>query len=337
LDVALQTALVTEPGWISGDHHVHSYCEDGGQSPEAVVRAAAAQGLDYVVVTDEPESLLAARLQRYNRPGRFLALPGQECTNPDVHCNSLNTYVKIPCPAYGESPETYSTPREWLENVAAQSRTHPAALMLNHPSHLPAAARSQPYFRAWAHADANPGIGLVENCDFDSWFARLNAGRRLTALWTTDGHDMAWIPAGTRRSYVYVGEREWDEADIIGALRAGRVFNTRHPGALLYLLVDGKMPGDEVPAQGRPTRVRLHCRATRPLRALELIVNGAEYKRWPGHGALEWEMEQDLALPAGWVLARAYVDEEPLPKDGHSREPMTASGCVAFTNPVYLI
>jgi hypothetical protein len=343
LQVALLDALLAAPGWIAGEHHVHSHCEDGANSPLSVVRAGAAQGLDYLFITDEPEPLLEAGIQTYNVPGRFLALPGQECGNPDCHCNALNTRQTMACPQFGTFPQHYQGPGEWLPQVAAQSREKPAIFMLNHPSHMPAAMRGPGYFRSWGQADAHPEIRLLENVDFASWFARLNAGRRLTVLWTTDAHDMAWLPAGAKRSYVYVSDAagrpatEWDERDIIAALQAGRVFCTRDPGALLYLTVNGKRIGEEVRLEGQPALLEITCQASRPLRLLELVVNGEVQMRWPGAGALEYRIKQRLTLPAsGWLLARAYVHEEPIPRDGHRMEPLTAAGCIAFTNPVYL-
>ena len=36
------------------------------------------------------------------------------------------------------------------------------------------------------------------------------------------------------------------------------------------------------------------------------------------------------------VLARAFLIEPPWPKDGHTMEALMASGCAAFTNPVWV-
>ncbi len=260
LPLRLAPALEPEPGWVAGDHHMHSYYEDGAQSPKKVLRAAAADGLQYVFVTDEPEPLLP-HLERWRQPGRFLPLPGQEVVNPEVHCNALNARRRIECPAYGQAADAYTGPAQWLADTGQATPGHPTALMLNHPLHRPEVAARHPHFRSGWVADQFPAIKLVENFDFPSWFQRLDAGRRLVGLWTTDTHDVVFIPPGARRTYVYVGET-FDEHTLLAALLAGRCFNARHPGALLYLRVDGQLPGATVPAG--PVTVQLSCQPSAP-------------------------------------------------------------------------
>jgi hypothetical protein len=334
----LTATLTPEPGWYAGDHHMHSYFEDGGQAPEAVVRAARAEGLAYLFLTDVPEPLLEAGLQRHNVPGEFLALPGQEVVNPAVHCNALNTRRTLPCPEYGDNTPGYPGPPEWLAAIAQQQQEgQPATLMLNHPSHRPESAARHPYFRAWWVADAHPEIRLVENFDLPSWYARLNQGRRLVGLWTTDTHDVVFIPPGARRTYVHV-PGELTEATLLAALEAGRCFNTRHPGALLYLTVDGAGPGETARTasdEGAGRLVQLRCQSNRPLQRLDLVCQGAVVRRWSPAGATWCTVEERLAVE-GWVLALAYAEEAPPSTNGHTGTPLDVDGCIAFTNPVWL-
>jgi hypothetical protein len=336
--VTLERAMAAEPGWAGGDLHMHSYYEDGGQSPEKVALAGRANGLQYLFLTDEPDGILAAGLQQHNVPGRFLAQPGQELMTPDAHCNALNTRATIPCPAYGEQRATYPHPREWAEAVAAQAIPEgPTALMLNHPAHRPETAARHAYFRSWWVIDETPAVRLVENFDFASWFERLSQGRRLTGLWTTDSHDAALLPPGARRNYVYVGD-ELNERSLMEGLLSGRCFCSGHGGALLYLRVNGELPGStvEAVAEGAATAT-VSCRSPRPIERVELVQDGVVTQVIPGHGALTLDAEARLAVrKAGWVLAWAYVTAEPEPPNGHTGTPLDLSGVAAFTNPVYL-
>lgn len=350
LDVRLAPGLVPDPGWYCGDHHLHSYFEDGGQSPEAVTRAARANGLDYVFVTDEPEGLIAAGLLDLAEPGRFLALPGQEAMNPEVHCNALNVRQTLPAPAYGDDTPGYPGAAEWLDGVGRQvAGGTPAALMLNHPSIGSADQEARhAYFRAWWVADAHPEIRLVENFDLPSWYDRLNRGRRLTGLWTTDSHDIVFIRPGARRTYAYLdgdlSDGNLSDANVLAALEAGRCFNTREPGALLYLTVNGVGPGETAtpasaggaPGDAPPWQVSLRCSCAIPLRRVDLVCGGTVVRTWRAGGAAELHAEERLPL-AGWVLALAYAeDPPPRRRNGHEGNSLDTTDCIAFTNPVWI-
>lgn len=338
LAVELEDGLAPDPGWYAGDHHMHSYYEDGGQSPEAVARAARANGLDYFFLTDlGPEPLLAAGLAGFSEPGVFLAMPGQEAMNPDVHCNALNTARTLPAPAYGDETPGYPGPDEWVRDVAQQVAEGAAAtLMLNHPSsHSPASAARHAYFRAWWVADEHPEIRLVENFDLGSWYERLNQGRRLTGLWTTDTHDVVLLPPGMRRTYVKV-DGTLTEQSLISALESGHCFNTREPGALLYLTVNDAIPGETAAPDDKsgspPWRVVVRCVSSRPLSRIDLICQGETVRTWSAGDAFLFEAEERLSV-SGWVLATAQANEEPASHaSGHGHhEPL-----IAFTNPVWI-
>jgi hypothetical protein len=231
LPICLRRVLQPKPGWVCGDHHIHSYFEDGGQSPEKIVRAARAAGLDYMFITDEPEPLLDYGLDRWYEADKFLALPGQEIATEKVHMNVLNARHSV--------GKISSEIGDWLKEVKAQNTPeHPTTIMLNHPSHISGIEKRYAYFRSWWVADKYDQVVLVENYDFPSWFERLNQGRKLVGLWTTDGHDITFFPPGKKRTYVFVGD-EFGEGTMMEALLQGRCFNTRYPGAWLALTANG--------------------------------------------------------------------------------------------------
>ena len=329
LPICLRRILHTEPGWVCGDHHIHSYFEDGGESPEKIVRAARAEGLDYMFITDEPEPLLDYGLDRWCEAGKFLALPGQEIATEKVHMNVLNARRSV-----GKASSEIG---DWLKEVRTQSTPeHPTAIMLNHPSHMSGAEKRHAYFRSWWVADEHDQLVLVENYDFPSWFERLNQGRKLVGLWTTDGHDITFLPPGKKRTYVFVGD-EFDERTMMEALLQGRCFNTRYPGAWLTLTVNEAMIGETArPDEEGMLMVVVNCEATQPIESVELIADGQVVDVWHGEGSLRLTAKIRLQSGMRWVSARAFVDERGWEADGHSMEPLMASGCIAFTNPVWV-
>ncbi len=311
---------------------MHSYFNDGGQSPELVARAAKANGLHYMFLTDiDPQDLLNAGLQRFNGAGEFLALPAEEVAGPSAHINGLNIRRMI-------DYHSEDIPR-WLAEIRSQgTNDHPTAIQLNHPSHVGEITKYYGYFRSWWVADVHSDVDLVENFDFRTWFDHLNRNNRVTGVWTTDSHDVTFVPPGKKKTYVYVGER-FDEQGIIDSLVSGRCFSTRSPGAVLMLTVNGAMIGDTVaPKPDGTIDIRVRCEAARPLRNVELIGNGEVIRVIDGQGC--GRLDATVTMKAGyrWIIARAYVHEsnEDWPKDGTSMEPLLASGCVAFTNPVWI-
>lgn len=335
LPFRLRRVLSPEPGWVCGDHHMHSFFFDGVQSPERVARAARANGLSYIFLTDDhPGQLLKAGLQTHNEEGHFQAMPGTEMMFTGAHINALN--VRDFVAKTGNDPEHIQM---WMDAIKeTATKEHPMALLLNHPAHIAKVQSRMPYFRSWWVADRLDGIDLVENFDFNTWFDRLNQGTRLPGLWTTDAHDIAFIPPGKKGSYIYVGE-QLTEANILNALVEGRAFNTRLPGTLLYVRANGAMIGDTAAydEEGKLS-VQVSCQSTRPLESVELIADGKIIHTWNGNFSTRMEAEISLTKKVRWIIARAYahVEEGCWPQDDTSMEPLLESGCIAFTNPVWV-
>ena len=328
LDIGFQREFEVPSGWIRGDHHVHSYFEDAGSSPQRIAQAARANGLSYIVLTDlSPERLLSNRLSQHDWPGHFIALPGQELMNARTHMNALNVRADVDA-SQGEG--------SWIQQVREQSSAdHPAILMLNHPSHrLQTASRPESaYFRSWWVASQYQEIGLVENCDFQTWFDFLNRGRKLICLWTTDTHDGTNYMPGEKCSFVRTEGVLQDRA-IIEALIAGRVTNASYPGSFLDLSVDGKGIGDTVVYEGKPLQVEVFCHAAQNILRIELIADGLVEFAWDLQDAKDFQGSRQLNRPCRWVLARAYL------QDGTIRsvnpEQFLDSGVRAFTNPIWI-
>lgn len=316
------------PGWVSGDQHMHSVYEDGGQYPDLIVRAARAYGRQYIFITDtDIEGLLAAGITDHNLDQQFLAMPGQEIANDYVHMNFLNP-IKAVDPGM-EIPD-------WIVEAELQNRHQPVALMLNHPAHLAPIKDARAYFRSWWVFDKYDAIVLVENYDFQTWFDRLNRHERIVGLWTTDTHDITFMEPGKKGTYLYAGD-SLSPASVINGLLGGRCFNTCYPGALLLLEANGKGIGETVDASGsEPVAVSIQCQSQNKITSVELIGNGLVVASWTGLDSHRVDISYALTATCSWIIARCYTEASGWPADGTSMEPLRHSGCTAFTNPIYL-
>jgi hypothetical protein len=298
--------------------------------------AARAQGLHYAFLSDSAKAF-ADGGSSCDQTGRFLGMPGQEVDTPFCHCCGLNALRDLPHLPFGVRADRYPGPTQWLEAIERQRESNrPCLLQLNHPSHRADVMERWQlgYFRSWWVADENPEVTVVENFDFPSWFDRLSRGRRLTGAWNTDTHDAVRYPPGSCRVGLFTHGRITPPA-IIDALRRGRAFCTRAPGALLYLEVEDKMPGDTVRGGTKlPTVLRAQCAV--PIQRIDLVQQGRVVHSLDGKGRRELVETLTLDRSAGqWVLALLYA-EAPYPDNEHCGNPLDISGVLAFTNPVYL-
>lgn len=245
--VQLRRAVPPAEGWLAGDCHMHSYYEDGLQSPVQVARASRTAGVDFAVLTDlDPRTAEAHGFTGHSVPGGFLGLPGQEVMTPDLHVGAINTSSAGVCPRPGADAAEWPQPAEILAAVRRQaSRERPMTLVLNHPHDETERPGRRAYFRSWWVIDQHPDVAAVENFNWEAWVGRLNAGRRLAPLWTTDTHDVLLIQPGAKRTYVWTGGRR-DAGSILDALVAGQSFHSQAPGAVLWMVVQGERPGSVV-------------------------------------------------------------------------------------------
>jgi hypothetical protein len=336
VDFPLRRRLRPEEGWIWGDQHMHCYYNDGAHAPATLMRAARGQGLHYAFLSDSPEAFVDGG-SSCDKTGRFLGMPGQEVDTPFCHCCGLNVLRDLPHLPYGVRADRYPGPRQWLETIERQREANrPCLLQLNHPSHRADVMERWPlgYFRSWWVADEDPEVTVVENFDFPSWFDRLSRGRRLTGVWNTDTHDAVRYPPGSCRVGLFTHGRITPPA-IIDAMRRGRAFCTRAPGALLYLEVEGKMPGDTVRG-GNQLAAELRAQCAVPIQRIDLVQQGRVVHSLDGGDRRELRETFTVDRSAGqWILALLHADA-PYPDNDHCGTPFDVSGVLAFTNPVYL-
>jgi hypothetical protein len=165
------------------------------------------------------------------------------------------------------------------------------------------------------------------------YYEFLDMGFKLTAL---AGSDFPWCgrgpeygsteprfaQIGNARFYVYTGGALTFERYMAG-LRAGRTFVTTGP--VLFLTVDGKMPGDTIDvAPGSKLKISAEAYGNSgqaPLRVLEIVGHGKVLARSEGKDAAHLTVDLELPVDHGiWIAAKCDAGQAQ----------------VAHTTPVYV-
>lgn len=332
--IKMKEFLPSPEGWVCGDLHIHSCINsDGAEPPEIIAENAICNGLNFIFISDSPE--IIKRCEKYNKKDKFLILPGQEIGNPYFHINALNFKEDLQKFSDEKNPEkTIEILIEKLKEKEEKGRK--VSLMLNHPSHLKEIKEKYKYFDSWWIIDKYKEIKIVENFDFETWFEKLNEGKRITGLWTTDTHDSSLIPPGLKRNYVYVGEK-FNEKILIERIEKGNVFCTRYPGVIIDFKINGKIPGEEIfLKKDEYLKLKIYCESRRPIKNIEIIGDGKRVLLIDGGKSFIFDREISIMPEYKWIILRVYLFEEEWRNDSHSIEPLLISGCSAFTNPIWI-
>jgi hypothetical protein len=196
--------------WIlAADLHVHAFPGDGALLPWTLRREAQHAGLDVIAVTNHNQTI-AARFARWVAGGDDpIVIPGSEITNPGFHVSAVGI----------------RQPVNWNQAAAAiieQVHAQGGVAIAAHPER-----------RYWPGWD-NRAVALLDGAevahpgrhedpavarDFDAFYDRLrNARPRAAAIGSSDFHANPLL--GQCRTYVVA--RDWSEAGVLDAIRAGR-------------------------------------------------------------------------------------------------------------------
>jgi hypothetical protein len=160
----------------------------------------------------------------------------------------------------------------------------------------------------WPQDDPKVHAKAIE--EFDSlryldWYHYLNCGYRLPAVAGTDKMG-AYMPAGTNRVYVYLGQEEFNYPNYAKAVRAGNTFATSGP--LLMFHADGSSPGAELilGAGGGTIEVSADAQCFMPIHRLQVVYNGKVVaSREEATGAQRIRLTEKIRVPGpGWLAAR---------------------------------
>ncbi len=162
----------------------------------------------------------------------------------------------------------------------------------------------------------------------------LEAGLRMPL---TAGPD--FVIVNGPRLYAYVSG-EFTYAKWIDAIRAGRAFATQGP--LVFLRVDGNLPGDTLEFEGAKTvRVVARSISRQTYDRLEIVYNGQTVATaLPGAGNdYEATIDQNLLLDeSGWLSARTFQSSgQPSNRNGNDGEIRPVYMQRAATSPVYIL
>ena len=244
--------LPGEPGltWFAGDFHCHTVHSDGDHSVAGLAQRAAANGLDFLAVTDHNTVSPHPHLHAAGAAYDITLVPGQEITTDRGHANAFGDigFIDFRRPA-----------QEWVEEVAARG----GILSVNHPLE-----------GNWAWEQPLTTLPPALELWHIGWFRDLTA----TAMWTlwqrwrpdafvlggSDFHNpiLGYEP-GTPTTWVLAADRS-PEA-ILAAVTAGRTAVTQTPRSPALLPVDGELVAvdaagtvlRDLHGRGRPVSARL--------------------------------------------------------------------------------
>ena len=335
-----ETAVNIPKGWAFGELHNHSAFEDATAFPAQNARAARAEGKNFLFMTDKDvHKLLQYGPHNWDVSGEFIGIPGQEIMCQELHMNVLNTDRQFFNPEADNMDKPNNDIEQkiaaWIHEYKEMKQVRPCLIMHNHPSHnMNAMTNGRGYFRSWWVSDLFKEFTLVENCDYQGWFDRLNRGRKLFAAWTGDSHDCSLMYPGKEGVCVYVGN-ELNEARIISALEQGHFFCTRAPGVFMEISIGGAKMGD-VYNGVQPQSVKIKVSASHPIERVELVANGTVRSMIEPQGVRSGEYEFELPEDAMWVIGRVKCTGSEWDKSAHSFTPFMVAGYDGFTNPIFI-
>jgi hypothetical protein len=229
---------VTTSGLVASDTHVHTFTHSGHGDATEDERAItlAGEGIELPIATDhnlimDPETpAKGTGMHRYYTPVR-----GIEVTTGHAHFNifPVDRDARVPNFRVSDWPDL-------MKEMRATKGVH--VVILNHPRNVH--NRFQPF--ASTNFNAKTGENLrgfefsfdaieVLNSSalqtdwmvsFRDWMALLNYGYRVTAVGSSDGHDVSRYIVGQGRSYIVCDDSDVSKIDVKKAcesLVAGRV------------------------------------------------------------------------------------------------------------------
>lgn len=339
MTLTLAETVKLPEGWVFGELHTHSALEDATLFPRQVMRAARATGRAFCFMTDKTVELLETfGLHECDCDGRFLAIRGQELMAHELHMNLLNGDCCIDNPEAEDlqkpNPDIETIVQDWIAQYREMKHRRPCLLMHNHPSHrAEVMKKSAPYFRSWWVSDLFDDFRIVENCDYEGWFDRLNRKHKIYCAWTGDSHDCTLMYPGKEGICLYLGKEPLSQKSVIEALEKGHFFGTRAPGMFLEIQAKNTGMGDSTAAPGE--NVRVTADAGRPIDAVEVVADGKIIYSEKGEGRISFTFTVELLPDTRWVMARAKLCGTEWDRTTHSFTPFMEAGYDAFTNPIF--
>ena len=320
-------------GWVSADTHVHFL------SPSTAILEGQAEGLNLI-------NLLAAQWGDLftnvgdlshgpltSKDGQMMVRVGTENRQHLLgHLGLLGGQGRPVFPMSASGPsESYLGDPLWnsLADWADTCRQRDGLVVAVHFPYPTAELAADIVMGKIDAVELYPYGDQFNTLRFLDWYRYLNCGYRLAAVGGTDKMG-AYMPAGTNRTYAYLGKEEFSFESFARSVRNGRTFMSTGP--LLQFHVDGQMPGGEIKlgATGGTVEVMVEGKSHVPFHRLEVVWNGKVVaSREDQGGSRDLNLREKIPLSGpGWLAARC----------ASRYGPTTAwsLGIQAHTSPVYV-
>jgi hypothetical protein len=356
---------VSTPGWVSCDTHVHTFTHSrhGDATMEERMFTLAGEGIELPVATDHNLNIDYSETARLMGVAQyFTPVTGNEVTTPAGHFNIF------PVPPEARVPDFKLT--DWPRLMSAMRATPDVrVVVLNHPRNVH--SNFQPF--AATNFNAVSGENLrgpeftfdamellnssAQQTDyllvFRDWFALLNHGYRITAVGSSDSHDVSRYIVGQGRTYIACPDADPARLDVTMAcsnLIAGRALVSM--GLLAQMTVEEKFGVGDL-ATKLPKNVRVQVRVLGPswVRAtnVTLFANGVNIR----DQAIDARSASGVGVKAvvNWIIPRPTHDVHlvalatgpeiaapfwAIPKPYQPTSPKWNGRVIAATNPIWL-
>jgi hypothetical protein len=354
---------VPTEGLIACDTHVHTLTHSGHGDATVVERAVtlAGEGIELPIATDHDHLTddLASAAELMGVRSYFTPVVGAEVTTRVGHFNAF------PLPTDRPAPDNKST--DWAE-ILRGIRSSPGEriVVLNHPRDLHGNFRpfAQEHFNAVTgeHKRSMNGIDALEVINSGAmqsdpmlpvrdWMALLSRGARLTAVGSSDSHDVARHIVGQGRTYITAQDDDPAHIDVESAarnLRAGRALVSL--GLLARITVDDRYePGDLATGSGEKLKVKVLVLGPSwtGVNRVELFANGIaiDDQRFTAETrpGLKFSYAKEIARPRHDIFLVAVVTgpgvtapywaiEQPYQPTSQTYQPRV----MAITNSIYI-
>ena len=366
VDVEMHVQLhhvITTPGWISGDFHVHAAASLDSKVPmRHRVFQFVADGVDLLVSTDHNVVASYAPIVAELGAGDLLATAtGDEITTKSWgHFGSFPLEVEEGALGNGAIAVAKKLPAEIFADI--RKRAPNALIDIHHPR---LEHGDIGYFHL-AGLDETKGVAKRAGFSFDfdaievlngyqdadrrtlgkvisDWVSFLDAGKRVTATGNSDTHHLTFNLGGYPRNYVQVGgDTPLDKLDpvaVAAAVKAGHSYFTTGP--IVDATIDGHGLGDTVTVKGGHVTLDLTVRAASWVSTNDIQIIGAggqilsQVPCAPNDHVVRFSGKILLELPKdGYVIVRVDGDKPEAPNVGDTRSfPVYP---LAITNPIWV-
>lgn len=356
---------VLTAGWVSCDTHVHTFTHSrhGDATVEERMLTLAGEGIELPIATDHNLNIDYSEAARLTGTAQyFTPVTGNEVTTPAGHFNIFPVQLEA------RVPDSKLT--DW-PRLMEQMRATPnvRVVVLNHPRNVH--SNFQPF--AATNFNAVSGENLRgEEFTFDAmellnssaqqsdyllvfrdWFALLNHGYRITAVGSSDSHDVSRYIVGQGRTYIACPDADpaqLDMATACSSLTMGRALVSM--GLLAQMTVEEKFSVGDL-ATKLPRNVRVQVRVLGPswvsATNVMLFVNGVVLREQ----AINPNNANGVGVKAvvNWTIPRPAHDVHlvalatgpevtapfwAIPKPYQPTSPKWTGRVIAATNPVWL-